>query len=108
MSWTTYWIILGVCVCSILIFRTLPYVLLSGHTLPAGIQDGLELVPVAAFAALVANDLFSPARIASGLWPTLLPLLASVPVVVVALKTRSLVACVVVGVVVFAALSAIA
>lgn len=107
MSWTTYWVILGVCAGSILIFRILPYTLLSGRTLPRGIQAGLDFVPVAAFTALVANDLFSPARIAAGLWPTMLPLLAALPVVIVAIKTRSLVACVVVGVVVFAVLSMI-
>ena len=53
----------------------------------------------AAFAALVTNDLFDPAKVASGdiaLWG--MPLLAAAVVLVVGAKTKSMAACIVVGV----------
>jgi branched-subunit amino acid transport protein len=59
---------------------------------------------VAAFSALVANDLFTPGMFAAGLWPAAMPLVAAAVVVVVAWKTRSLVWCAVAGVVVYAIL----
>ena len=59
----------------------------------------LNFIPPAAFAALVTNDLFDPAKVASGdiaLWG--MPLLAAAVVLVVGAKTKSMAACIVVGV----------
>ena len=58
-----------------------------------------HFIPPAAFAALVTNDLFDPAKVASGdiaLWG--MPLLAAAVVLVVGAKTKSMAACIVVGV----------
>ena len=56
-------------------------------------------IPPAAFAALLTNDLFDPAKVAAGdiaLWG--MPLLAAAVVLVVGAKTKSMAACIVVGV----------
>ena len=59
----------------------------------------------AAFAALVANDLVSPGAFDAGLWPGLLPWVAAAGVVLVAVKTKSMLWCCVSGVVFYVALS---
>ena len=59
----------------------------------------LNFIPPAAFAALVTNDLFDPAKVASGdiaLWG--MPLLAAAVVLVGGAKTKWMAACIVVGV----------
>lgn len=98
MSWEEFWIILGVCGACMLVCRVLPLFLLKGRELPEGVTRALGLIPPAAFAALVANDLLSPGMFDAGPWPAAVPLVAAVCVVVVAVKTRSLIWSVVVGV----------
>lgn len=92
------------CLVSMLICRCVPLFVLRDRELPPRVVDTLGLIPVAAFAALVANDLFSPAMFDAGLMAGLIPLIASVVVGGVALKTRSLVVSAVVGVVAYALL----
>lgn len=84
--------------------RTIPLLLLKGKNLPDKVSEALGYIPPAVFAALVANDLFSPHMFDAGLWPAAAPLLASLLVVIVGLKTKSLIWCVIVGVGAYAAL----
>ena len=64
----------------------------------------IALLPAAAFAALVANDLLTPGMFDAGLWPAAAPLVAALVVVVVARLTKSLLWCAVAGVVAYALL----
>ncbi len=86
------------CAIVILICRVLPIFVLRDRDLPGWLSRALAFIPPAAFAALIANDLLSPAMFAEGLWPGALPLVAAFAVALVALKTKSLVLCIVVGV----------
>lgn len=72
--------------------RCVPLFVLKGRPLSPRVTEALGLIPPAAFAALVANDLVDPA---SGLDPV--PLVAAALVVVVARRTGSLVWCALVG-----------
>ena len=81
--------------------RCLPLVLLRGRSLSPRVERALSLIPVAAFAALVANDLFKPDMFADGVWPAAIPLIATVLVVFVGYKTKSLLWCIIVGVVAY-------
>jgi branched-subunit amino acid transport protein len=98
MSWGDYFLILAITVGCMLASRTLPILLFSNRTIPPEVQTALQFIPVAAFAALVANDLFNPEKFALGLMPNVIPLIAAIPVVLVAYKSKSLWLCIVVGV----------
>ncbi len=102
MPWIDFWIILSLTALCTLLSRILPVALFANRELPASVMSSLEYIPVAAFAALVANDLFTPEVLLAGLLPAALPFIALVPVVVVALKTKSMALCIVVGVATFA------
>ena len=94
MDVTSYLIIFGVCLACMLACRCLPIFLLKGKQLPERFVRALNFIPPAAFAALVTNDLFDPAKVASGdiaLWG--MPLLAAAVVLVVGAKTKSMAAC---------------
>ena len=78
--------------------RVLPLFLLKGRDLPEAATRALGFIPPAAFAALVANDLLTPGMFAQGFWPAALPLAAALVVVLVAVKTKSLLFCVIAGV----------
>ena len=78
----------------ILVCRCVPLFALKGRELSPRVSEALGLIPVAAFAALVANDLFDPA---SGVSPG--ALLAAGLVVVVARRTGSLIWCALTGMV---------
>ncbi len=91
----------------ILACRVLPMFLLRGRELPARVVEGLGYIPPAAFAALVANDLFSPAAFAAGPWEALLPMIAAAVVFVIAWRTRSMLWCCVAGVIAYVLLSLI-
>lgn len=107
MSWEEFWIILASCALMILICRVVPLFVLKGRALPDGVNRALNLIPPAAFAALVANDIFSPGMFSDGIWPAAAILVASVFVIVVAVKTKSLLWSAVGGVVAYAILLAI-
>lgn len=94
---------------SVLMFvcRVAPVVLLKGRDLPDVVTRALGLIPAAAFAALVANDLFDPADFAAGTDPLTWagPLVAAVAVAAVGFKTKSMAWCIVVGVAALAAVT---
>ncbi len=102
LSFADFSILLISCSLTILVFRTVPLMVLRGRELPAGLSRALGFIPPAAFAALVANDLLSPDMFDSGLWPAVVPLIAALCVVPVAVKSRSLVWSIIVGVGVYA------
>lgn len=105
MTWNAFFIIFGICAVTMLVCRVVPLMALKGRALPAGVEEALGYIPPAAFAALVANDLLTPGMFAAGLWPESLPLVASAVVVLVAWKTKSLLACALAGVAVYALLT---
>ena len=92
---------------AIAFFRIAPAFALRGRTLSPRITEALSYIPPAAFAALVANDLVSPGAFDAGLWPALVPWIAAVGVVVVAVKTKSMLWCCVSGIVLYIVLSLI-
>jgi len=104
MSWGSFLIIVGLCMLTILASRVIPLFVLKGRDLPERVAQALGYIPPAAFAALVANDLFNLQGFSADPWQTLIPCIAALPVIVVALKTKSLLWCIVVGVAVFGAL----
>ena len=78
---------------AIAFFRIAPAFALRGRTLSPRITEALGYIPPAAFAALVANDLVSPGAFDAGLWPALVPWIAAAGVVVVAIRTKSMLWC---------------
>lgn len=101
MSWDDFWLIFLACAATMLACRVLPFFLLKGRQLPDGAKRALNLIPPAAFAALVANDIFNPGMFDAGIWPAAAIFVASVFVIVVACKTKSLVWSAITGVVVY-------
>lgn len=91
----------------ILACRVVPIFALRGRELPTRAVEALGYIPPAAFAALVANDLFSPTAFSAEPWPALLPIVAAVAVAVVARKTRSMLWSCMAGVVAYVALTLI-
>ncbi len=79
--------------------RIIPAFALRGRPLPPRVVEGLNLIPPAAFAALVTNDLFTPGMFDAGIWPGAAPIAAAGIVVLVAWKTRSMLWCCIAGVV---------
>ena len=98
MDWTSFFIVFLACAITMLICRVVPVFALKGRELPANAVRALNLIPPAAFAALVANDLFSPGMFDAGLVQGLMPLCAAVLTMVVGYLRKSLVLCIVVGV----------
>ena len=91
-------LIIAICVIiTMVLCRTIPLLALKGRRIPEDVTKALNLIPPAAFAALVANDLLSPTMFDAGIWPGMLPLVAAVVVMVVGYKTKSLVWCIVAG-----------
>jgi branched-subunit amino acid transport protein len=101
MSWGSYLIIVGLCMLTMLASRVIPMFMLKGRDLPDRVSQALGYIPPAAFAALVANDLFNVQAFSGDIVHALLPCVATIPVIVVALKTKSLLWCIVVGEAVF-------
>ncbi len=91
----------------ILACRVGPIFALRGRELPNSAVEALGFIPPAAFAALIANNLFSPTALVAGPWPALLPIVAAIAVAVVAQKTRSMLWSCVAGVVAYVALTLI-
>ena len=101
MSWDEFWIIFITVALTMLACRVLPLFLLKGKELPEKVSMALNFIPPATFAALVANDLLIPGMFAGGLWPAAAPLVATLCVVIVAVKTKSLLWSAVTGVVAY-------
>lgn len=104
MSLQDFLILLVDCSATILACRVVPLFVLKGRELQPSTRRALEMIPAAAFAALVANDLFKPDLWAQGAWNGAMPLIAAAVVAVVAVKTKNLLACACVGVAVYALL----
>ncbi len=104
ISWTQFLVVFACCALTMLACRVLPLFVLKGRSLPKRLEEALGFIPSAAFAALVANDLFTPGMFAAGLWPATAPLLAALVVVVAARLTKSLLWCALVGVAAYALL----
>ncbi len=100
MSGEGFWIFYVCVLATMLVFRCGPLFALKGRTLSPRVSEALGLIPPAAFAALVANDLIDPA---SGLDPV--PLVSAALVVLVARKSGSLIWCALTGMAVYALLS---
>lgn len=98
MSTSSFLIIYLCCLVTMLLCRCVPLLALKGRTLPDNLVRALNLIPPAAFAALVANDLFSPGMFDAGMWQGLMPLAAAVLTMMVGYLRKSLVLCIVVGV----------
>ena len=92
MSWFDFAIITASVALTMLACRVIPVFALKG------------LIPPAAFAALVANDLIVLDSWATGPWPAMIPWISAALVFVVGYKTKSLVWCIVAGVASYALL----
>jgi len=98
MKWPDFFLILGITASCNAACRVLPITVLANRHMPARVERALKLIPAACFAALVTNDLFNPAAFSQGItFQTMLPFLASLPVVVVSIRKRSLFLSVLVG-----------
>ena len=84
--------------------RCLPLLLLRGGELPERVERALSLIPAAAFAALVANDLIQPDVYAASPAAALPVALSSLAVLLVARKSGSLLWCAVTGMAAYALL----
>ena len=104
MSWTEFGIIFICVAITMLICRVVPMLLLKGRQLPDGISRALNLIPAATFAALITNDLFSVGMFSEGLFAGAIPLIAAALVLIIGYIKKSLVLCIVVGVVSYAAM----
>jgi branched-subunit amino acid transport protein len=102
MEWTSYLIVLAITAICQLACRVLPVLLLANRQMPERLTLALDYIPVAAFAALVVNSLFDPTNFSAGPAANLIPLVAIIPVIIVARKTKSLWLCIVVGVIAYA------
>ncbi|MDR1855141.1 MAG: AzlD domain-containing protein [Azoarcus sp.] len=107
MSWAQFAWVAGLCAVTMFVSRVAPLFLLKGRALPPRLSRALNAIPPAAFAALVANDLFDMRLLQATDWRAFIPWLAAAPVALVALKTRSLLWCIVAGVGCYGALLAI-
>lgn len=107
MGWGDFLIVFSCCVITMLVCRVVPLFVLKGRNLPESVERALGFIPPAAFAALVANDLLTPGMFDAGVWPAAAPLIASGAVVIVGLKTKSLLRCALAGVAAYALLLAI-
>ena len=104
MSWTEFAIIFSTTLAAMVACRVLPAFVLKGKQLSPRVETCLNLIPPAAFAALVTNDLFSPGMFDSGLWPAAIPLIASAIVLLIARQTKSIVVCCLAGIGIYAVL----
>ena len=108
MSLVEFFAIYAIVMATMVLCRCVPLFALRDRELSAQVVGVLDLIPVAAFAALVANDLFQPASWAEGpVWAAWVPLVAAAGVIVVARRTRSLIWCAVAGLVLYVALAAL-
>lgn len=102
---TDEFLILYACVLvTMLISRCVPLFVLKGRDLPPRVSEALGLIPPAAFAALVANDLFLPTVIAKDPVSGIMPFVAAAPVVLVSKRTGSLIWSAITGMLAYAVL----
>ena len=99
-----FWILFISCSLTMIACRVLPAFVLRGRQLSDKFQLCLKLIAPAAFAGLVANDLFSVDMFDSDIWAGVLPLIAALVVFIVAYKTKSLLVCALAGIGIYAVL----
>lgn len=104
MSWQGFWILFAGVAITMLLCRVVPAFVLKGKDLSESTKQLLNLIPAAAFAALVANDLISADMFADGIWAGFLPIVATFVVFYVAKKTSSLIICCLAGIGIYAIL----
>ena len=102
------WVIYVSVLVTMLISRVVPLFVLKGRELSPAVTQAIGLIPAAAFAALVANDLFQPDLFAADPMAGFVPVVAALPVVVVARLKGSLILCAVVGMLAYAAATTLA
>ncbi len=108
MSAGTFLLIYAIVLSTMLVCRLVPLFALRSRELSPGVVEVLDLIPVAAFAALVANDLFQPAAWELGFtWQAAMPIVAALGVLWVARRTRSLLWCAAAGLALYVLLSLI-
>lgn len=105
MSWTDFAIIFSITLATMVVCRVLPAFVLKGKQLSQNVETCLNLIPPAAFAALVTNDVFTPGMFDSGFWPASIPIIASAIVILVARQTKSIVVCCLAGIGIYAVLT---
>ena len=98
-------VVYGSLLATMLVCRVVPLFLLKGRALSDKVMRAIGLIPAAAFAALVANDVFSPEAFQTDPLRAMVPIVATVPVALVAVRTRSLIWSAVCGMVAYAALT---
>ena len=104
MSWTEFVIIFGTTLAAMVACRVLPAFVLKGKQLSPRVETCLNLIPPAAFAALVTNDIFTPGMFDSGLWPASIPLISAAIIILIARQTKSIVVCCLAGIGIYAVL----
>lgn len=104
MSCSDFWILFAGVAITMLACRVVPAFVLKGKDLSDNTKQLLNLIPAAAFAALVANDLISADMFAEGAWAGFLPIVAALVVFYVAKKTSSLIICCLAGIGIYAIL----
>lgn len=104
MSIEEFLIIYACVLATMLACRCIPLLALKGRALPDTLVRALNLIPPAAFAALVANDLLSPTMFQAGIWQGLMPLVAAALTLAAGYLRKSLALCIVVGVGSYAAM----
>lgn len=107
MSTSDFLLIYAIILATMVVWRVAPILFLRGRSLPERVESAIGLIPSAAFAALVANDLIRPQTFQTDPVAGLLPLAAAAVVLLVARKTGSLVWCAVVGMACYGALVAL-
>ena len=75
MPVSDFLVILVLCATTMILCRVAPVFALKGKELPPGFVTALGFIPPAAFAALVANDLFKPDLFVGDAWTWIAPLI---------------------------------
>ncbi len=104
MSTQDFLLLYGTVLVTMLVCRCVPMFVLKGRDLSPKVKEAIGLIPAAAFAALVANDLFQPSVLATDVVAGMIPFVAAIPVIVVAKKTDSLIWSALVGMAAYAVL----
>ena len=99
MTTNEFFLIYGLVLVTMLCCRVIPLFVLKGRELSPRAREAIGLIPPAAFAALV-----DPSTLFEDPVKGLLPIAASVPVLIVARLTKSLIASAIVGMLVYAVL----
>lgn len=97
MSVSDFLVVYAIALATMLASRCAPMFLLRSRELPERAREAISLIPVAAFTALVANDLSDLDLFATDPFHGVMTLVASLVVVVVARLTRSLIWCALAG-----------